>query len=164
MYDSLPKWQCSRCWKKYTFDEFRDLPSCWVDRKEHRKYGRTTVCFCGAIFHKDTWHLSSFVDEYRVFTVHLNMGHPDNEDFLNNRHLYFETMINKKEEWLGFQARYESMQQAIDGHFLAVDNLSNIILNPEKYPSSIIDTFCNSMRAANDQRKTIDPSIKKRLT
>lgn len=159
----MPKWQCSRCWRKYTFDEFRVLPSCWVDRKEHDKYGRTSVCFCGAIFHKDRWHLSSFVDEYRVSTVHLNLGSPDNADFLNDKEFYFETMINKKKEWLGFQARYESMEQAIDGHFLAVDNLSNIILNPEKYPASIIDTFCNNMEAANAQRKTINSSLKKRL-
>ena len=159
----MPKWQCSRCWRKYTFDEFRVLPSCWVDRKEHDKYGRTSVCFCGAIFHKDRWHLSTFVDEYRVSTVHLNLGSPDNADFLNDKEFYFETMINKKKEWLGFQSRYESMEQAIDGHFLAVDNLSNIILNPEKYPASIIDTFCNNMDAANAQRKTINYSLKKRL-
>ncbi len=150
----MPKWQCSRCWRKYSFDEFNLLPHCWVDRKEHQKYGRTTVCFCGAIFHKDRWHLSSFVDEYRVSTIHLNMGSPNNMDFLSNKHLYFETMIDKKEKWLGFQARYESMDDAVDGHFLAVDNLSNIILNPEKYPTSIIDTFCNAMGAARDQQET----------
>lgn len=159
----MPKWECSRCWRRYSFDEFILLPSCWVNPKEHHKYGKTTVCFCGAIFHKDRWHLTSFLDEYRISTIHLNMGHPDNEDLLNNRHLYFETMINKKEEWLSFQARYETMQQAIDGHFLAVDNLSNIILNPEKYPASIIDTFCNEMNVAYDQRKTIDSSLKRRL-
>ena len=158
----MPKWQCSRCWKKYSFDEFLELPSCWVKRKEH-KYGKTTVCFCGAIFHKDRWHLTSFVDEYRVSTIHLNLGSSDNSDFLSDKHMYFETMIDKKEEWLGFQARYESMKQAIDGHFLAVDNLSNIILNPEKYPASIIDIFCNAMGTANDQRKTIDSSLKRRL-
>ena len=81
--------------------------------------------------------------------------------------MYFETMIDKKtdkkEEWLSFQARYESMKQAIEGHFLAVDNLSNIILNPEKYPASIIASFCDAMGAANDQRKTIDGSLKRRL-
>ena len=163
----MPQWQCSRCWRKYSFDEFNLLPHCWVDRKEHHKYGRTTVCFCGAIFHKDKWHLSSFVDQYRVSTIHLNMGSPNNMDFLSDKHMYFETMIDKKidkkEEWLGFQARYESMQQAIEGHFLAVDNLSNIILNPEKYPTSIIDTFCNSMQASNAQRKTIDSDLKERL-
>ncbi len=95
------------------------------------------------------------------------MGSPNNMDFLSDKHMYFETMIDKKidkkEEWLGFQARYESMQQAIEGHFLAVDNLSNIILNPEKYPTSIIDTFCNSMQASNAQRKTIDSDLKERL-
>jgi len=159
----MPKWECSRCWRRYSFDEFILLPSCWVNPKEHDKYGRTTVCFCGAIFHKDRWHLSSFVDEYRVSTVHLNTGYPDNEDFLNNELFYFETMINNKKERLGFQARYKTMQQAIDGHFLAVDNLSNIILNPEKYPTSIIDTFVNGMRAANHQRKSIDHNVKKRL-
>lgn len=159
----MSKWQCSRCWKKYTFDEFNLLPLCWVDRKEHRKYGRTTVCFCGAIFHKDRWHLASFIDEYRVSTIHLNLGSPDNLDFRSVKSLYFETMIDKKNEFLSFQARYETMQQAIQGHFLAVDNISNIILNPDKYPSSIIDAFCNSMQAAHDQRKTIDSSVKERL-
>jgi len=159
----MPKWQCSRCWKKYTFDEFRNLPCCWMDRNEHDKYGRTSVCFCGAIFHKERWHLSSFVEEYRVSTVHLNLGSPDNADFLSDKEFYFETMINKNKEWLGFQARYESMEQAIEGHFLAVDNLSNIILNPEKYPSSIIGVFFNAMEAAENQRKTIEYSLKKRL-
>jgi len=159
----MPKWQCSRCWKKYTFDEFNLLPHCWVNRKEHDKYGITTVCFCGAIFHKDRWQISSFMDEYRVSTVHLNMGHPDNEDYLSNRCLYFETMINKKEQWLSFQTRYETMHKAIEGHFLAVDSLSNIILNPDKYPASIIDTFCNAMNAGYDQKKTIHSSLKERL-
>lgn len=165
----MPKWQCSRCWKKYSFDEFNLLFHCWVDPKEHDKYGRTTICTCGAIFHKDGWHLASFIEDYRVTTIHLNLGSPDNLDYTSIKSLYFETMINKKkthnkkEEWLSFQARYETMNQAIEGHFLAVDNLSNIILNPDKYPSSIIDTFCNSMRAANEQRKTIDSSVKERL-
>jgi len=136
---------------------------CWVNPKEHDKYGRTTICTCGAIFHKDRWHLASFIEEYRVSTIHLNLGSPDNLDYASIKSLYFETMIDKKNEFLSFQARYETMQQAIEGHFLAVDNLSNIILNPEKYPSSIIDAFCNSMGAARQERKTIDSSLKERL-
>lgn len=160
----MPKWQCSRCWKKYSFDEFNLLFHCWVDPKEHDKYGRTTICTCGAIFHKDGWHLTSFIEEYRVSTVHLNLGSPDNLDYTSIKSLYFETMINNKnEDWLSFQARYETMNQAIEGHFLAVDNLSNIILNPDKYPASIIDTFCNGMRAAHEQRKTIDYTVRERL-
>lgn len=159
----MPKWQCSRCWKKYTFEEFNLLLHCWVDRKEHKKFGKTTICSCGAIFHKDGWHLTTFVDEYRVSTVHLPLGSPDNADFFSNKHLYFETMINKKEEWLGFQARYESMEQAINGHWLAVDNLPKIILNPDKYPASLIGTFFNEIKATYDQLKTIDSNLKERL-
>jgi len=159
----MPKWQCSRCWRKYSFDEFNLLPHCWVDPKEHDKFGKTTVCFCGAIFHKDRWHLTSFIDEYRISTVHLPLGSPDNADYTSVKHLYFETMINKKEEWLSFQARYETMSHAIDGHFLAVDNLSKIILNPERYPASIIDTFSNAIKSQLDQLKTIDPNLKERL-
>ena len=72
-------------------------------------------------------------------------------------------MIDKKGDFLSFQARYETMDQAIQGHFLAVDNLSNIILNPEKYPASIIDVFCNSMAAAYEQKKTLDSRLKERI-
>ena len=158
----MPAWQCSRCWRKYSFEEFNLLFPCWMDSKNH-KYGKTSVCFCGAIFHKDKWHLTSFIDEYRISTVHLNLGSPDNSDYTSMKHLYFETMINKKEEWLSFQARYETMNQAIEGHFLAVDNLSKIILNPQRYPASIIDAFSNAIKAQLDQLKTIDYKLKERL-
>jgi len=151
----MPKWECSRCWRRYSFDEMNLLPHCWVNPKEHHKYGIASVCFCGAIFHKDIWHLSSFIDEYRVSTVHTNLGQHDNADIFDFKYdFYFETMIDKKKEWLGFQTRYKTMDDAIEGHFLAVDNLSNIILNPEKYPTSIIIAFCDAMASAKDQQET----------
>ena len=160
---SLPQWQCSRCWEMYTFEEFHELPCCWVDPKNKEKYGRAPVCFCGAIFHKDRWHLATFVDGYRISTVHLNMGHLDNSDLTSYRYLYFETMINKGDDWLDFQARYATMEDAIQGHYLAVDNLPKILLNPEKYPSSILGVFFNKMSAAEAQLKTISSSLKERL-
>ena len=173
----IPQWQCSRCWKKYTSDQFHQLFSCWADPKDKR-YGKVAVCTCGAIFHKDRWQLASFVEDYRVCTcgaifhkdrwqlasfvedyrvstVHLNLGHYDNMDFLNEDMRYFETMINniKTTKWLSFQARYKTMSDAIEGHWLAVDNLSNIILNPDKYPKDILGRFCDTISAEQDQQK-----------
>lgn len=124
--------------------------TCRVNPKKH-EFGKTSVCSCGAIFFKDKWHLKSFVDGYRISTVHLQIGHTDNMDLKNDELVYFETMINKKERWLTFQARYKSMSDAIDGHWLTVDNLAKIVLNPDAYPTSILDKFSNYMKAAEDQ-------------
>ncbi len=151
----MPKWQCSRCWKKYTFEEFRLLPTCFVNIKEKEKYGKTCVCFCGAIFHKDKWHLVSWVDGYRVTTVHLELGSPDNENFLSFKTLHFETMINDdKGKWLSFQKRYATLDEAIAGHWFVVDKLPSIVMNPDMYPSGIIDKFTNLMGASIDQQET----------
>jgi len=151
LFDELPDWQCSKCWKKYTFKEFHQLFACFANFKEPEKYGRLFVCTCGAQFHKDKWHLMTFVDEYKISTVHLNLGHGDNVDYTSTKFLFFETMISKEDKFMSFQARYESLEQAIDGHWFVVDNLPKIILNPDIYPMDILGRFGNAIDAAIDQ-------------
>ena len=148
----MPKWQCSRCWKKYTFEEFNLLPCCFVDFKNQKKYGRTVVCFCGAIFHKDIWHLTTWVDDYRVSTIHLELESPDNENFFSEKKMSFETMITDENgKWLHFQKRYTSLNDAIIGHWFIVDKLPSIILHPELYPSGIVFSFMDAVNAAQEQ-------------
>ena len=131
--------------------EFHQLFACFANFKEPKKYGNLIVCTCGAQFHKDKWQLITFVDKYRISTVHLNLGHGDNMDYTSTKSLFFETMISKENKFTSFQARYESVEQAIQGHWLAVDNLPKIILNPDRYPTDILGTFGNAIDAALDQ-------------
>lgn len=148
----LPKWQCSRCWREYTFEEFKLLPCCFVDINNKEKYGRTVVCYCGAIFHKDVWHIQTWTDGFRISTVHLEMESPDNENFLSSYKMRFETMINDiNGNWLPFQKRYTNMQDAINGHWFVVDKLPSIILHPDLYPTGIIHSFMDAVSAAQDQ-------------
>ena len=148
----MPKWQCSVCWKKYTMQEFNELFCCFANFKEPEKYGKVSVCTCGAQFHKDRWHLESFVDGFRITTVHLSLGCHDNSDWFDSQYMYFETMINKEKEWFDFQKRYATMNDAIAGHWFTVDNLPKIMLDPSKWPSNIFSIFTNAVGRSKNQQ------------
>lgn len=156
--------QCSRCWTKFTFKEYLDLPSEYI-YPDKKQYGKTAICSCGAKFHKDVWQLQSFEDGFRISTVHLQMPHPDNLDWSNTEScMWFETMIEDKEkdEWLGFQMRYRTMEEAIKGHWDTMDKLPRIIEKPDCYPMGIIPMFCNAMESANDMKDKISMENRKR--
>lgn len=146
----MSDWQCSSCWTMYTFKEFIELPAQWV-KPGHEEFGKTPICHCGAVFNRDVWQMLWFDDGYKISTIHLNIGNPDNIDWLNNDLMWFETMIFKPNgKPLAFQARYRTRAEAEEGHWLAVERLQSIILNPDAYPQSIMTSF---MRAVSGNDK-----------
>ncbi len=147
----MSDWQCSHCFQIYNFDDFMKLKYEWVDPKQKQKYGKRAVCKCGKPFHKDKWQMKTEIEGYTVSTVHLELCNQNMSDFSDDRKMWYETMIHdskpkiKDEEWLSFQARYETKTEAIKGHELACKLLPKIILHPEKYPQGIIDVFIQAI-------------------
>lgn len=158
--------QCSCCFTNYTFEEYMKCGSFWVDKDE--KYGKEAACsVCGKLFHKGKWQIKSYKKPYVLYTTHTEMPQcPPNftEDIMNSQY-FWESMIENEEtgKWLEFQARYKTQQDAIDGHWMAYDKMEDILLNPDKYPSDLISTFCNAMEAVRNQKKNIDPHVKRNL-
>lgn len=159
--------QCSCCFTNYTFNEMLACRSVWVNGDE--KYGKTGICnVCGKRHHEGKWQIMSFKRPYLLYTTHLEMPQvPPNilEDTIDSKY-FWESMVRNIEtgKWLDFQARYKTQQDAIDGHWIAYDHLEDMILDPEKYPQGIMSMFCNAMEAVRNQRKNIDPDVKRRLT
>lgn len=147
---SSSRWQCSKCWRIYTFEQFMALPSVWIDEKR-KGAGKEPVCECGARFHTERWYIETLVDSrYLIHTVHLQLAHPEGESKIN----WFETMILDKEakstlegsrgrqgNWLPFQVRYETLEQAKVGHAFAVKNINRILEEPDKHPQDILSQF-----------------------
>jgi hypothetical protein len=156
--------RCSCCHTKYTMQEMMDCYSVWVGDNE--KYGKTGVCDnCGKRFHEGKWQLISNKDIYRIYTTDLEMPQsPPNftEDIMNSEYFY-ETMIQNIQDgsWLGFQARYKTPEDATEGHWIAYDQLEDMILYPEKYPRGIIDMFCNAIEQANYSKDKLKEETKR---
>ena len=172
-YHNRPNWmQCSMCPKTYSFNEYLKLKSRWIDKNEQR-YGKEVLCQCGAVFHKDVWAIQTKKENYLISTIHLQIGATSTVDWSDFTNYYYETMIFDQQnnsdcksigKSLDFQMRYKTREEAIQGHKETVEKLSLIIMNPEAYPMGIIPRFCNVMDAMADQKKTIRPSVKERLT
>lgn len=122
-------WICGKCGRKYTFDEYIQLPSVPVDPK-HPEKGSTAVCeVCGYVFGKDTWRMQTEVEiKYgpfkttaRVSTIYLETPYDG---------MLYETMIfvdptpylelNFVQCW-----RYKTKEEAIQHHNIIVDKLRN---------------------------------------
>jgi len=158
--------QCSCCFTNYTFDEMIKCYSVWVSDDEN--HGRVGVCgTCGKKFHEGKWQIKSFKRPYVLFTTHLEMPQcsPNLFESIMDSQYFWESMVSNTEtgEWLGFQARYKTQQDAIDGHWIAYDHLEDMILDPEKYPQGFMGMFFNAIEAAREQRKTIQSDVKDRL-
>jgi len=157
--------QCACCFENYTMNDYMQLHSVWVNDDE--QYGKVSVCGkCGKLFHQGKWQIKSFKDIFVIYTTHLEMPqNPPNfsEDIMNSQY-FWETMIQNTQngKWLDFQARYKSSKDAEEGHWLAYDNLENMLLNPEKYPMGIIEMFSNAMGAAISQKKLYSQNTKQR--
>lgn len=158
--------QCSCCFKNYNIDQYDKLSSFWIN--DDPKYGKECACpNCGKMFHRGKWQISSVKDIYSIHTTHLEMAQsPPNffEDIMDSEY-FWETMIknNQNGKWLDFQTRYKSQEDAIQGHWMAYDKLEDMILNPDKYPQGIFSMIINASNASEEQRKTIQPDVKKRL-
>lgn len=137
----MTRFQCSKCKKKYTFNQWLKLVKVPID-PANLQYGYTSVCTCGKEFHKEQWRLLSKEDGYEVSTVHLEMAHLSNTDFNPHTALdeyWYETMIfDPKGKPLSFQVRYKTQEEAKEGHDLTVEMLPKILANPNKYPKSIL--------------------------
>lgn len=172
-YRNRPNYcQCSMCFQFYTFNEYLNLESEWIDPKNKKRFGKQAICKCGARFHRDLWHIETLKEEYLISTVHLVIGHSSVIDWSDlNDNYFYETMIfklkNKKNnsdrKALDFQMRYKTKEEAITGHQDTVNKLEKILLDPTKYPMGIIPMVCNALEAANDQKKTIQQDVKERL-
>lgn len=158
--------QCSCCFTNYTVSETDQFATFWVNDDE--QYGKQSACpKCGKMQLRHKWGILSHKDIYIVYTTHCEMPQsPPNfhEDLMDSEY-FWETMIENTQngKWLDFQARYKSQEDAINGHWLAYDNLENMILDPDKYPQGIMSIFFNAVEAGFDQRKNIDPHIKRNL-
>ena len=158
--------QCSCCYTNYTFDEYLKCTSVWINNDEG--YGKEAICnVCAKPFHKGKWGIRTIKDIYTIYTTHTEMPQvPPNfhEDILDTNY-FWETMIQntQTDKFLDFQSRYQSQQDAIEGHWIAYDSLEKIILNPEKYPQGIMSIFFNGIKRAVNQRKNIDPHVKRNL-
>ena len=81
---------------------------------------------------------------------------------------WYETMFWREQpgiqrEFGEFQMRYHTREEAIKGQRFVVDNLNKILERPDKYPQRVISILCNKMKSAYDQRKNIDPHVKRNL-
>lgn len=158
--------QCSCCFTNYTFDETMQFRSFWVN--DDPQYGKEASCpKCGKMQLRNKWCIHTYKDIYIIYTTHLEFPQcPPNfhEDIMNSEY-FWETMIQNTQNgsWLEFQARYKSQEEAEIGHWLAYDNLENMILHPEKYPQGFMGIFFNAVGAAFEQRKTIQSDVKERL-
>jgi len=117
-------------------DEFMALRSVWLD--QDKKYGKTGICKkCGKLNHLGKWQIMSVKDIYIIYTTDIEMPmSPPNftEDIMDSEY-FLETMIQntQNKKFLDFQARYKTREDAIDGHWLAYDNLEDMILHTRKY-------------------------------
>ena len=149
---------CQNCGVKFDFKV----------KKSNEKYGKVGVCdVCGKKFHESKWQITSFKKPYLLYTTHLEMPQCSPnlfEDIMDSKY-FWESMAQNIEtgDWLDFQARYKTKEDAIDGHWIAYDNLEDMILHPEKYPQGFMEMFFNAIGAAQDQRKNIDPHVKRNL-
>jgi len=160
---------CSFCEKEYTFSEYMNAKSVWVDPKK-KQYGRTVLCECGVDLFSDRWSIVSKIDNYFVMTIHLPIacGGVEFQDWMD-RGFWYETSFWQKHseqerEFAAFQQRYHTRAEAIEGHRFVSENLTKIVENPEGFPQGILSMMANAMNAAADQRKNIDPHVKRNLT
>jgi hypothetical protein len=122
--------QCSQCLRIYTFDEYLALPQVKAvesDTDPKSQHGYTSVCKCGAVFHRDRWHRSNVVatrdGAFKVSTVHLEVDHS-----LNGKPpIWYETMIFLEDGHFDLdepQWRYSTKDAAITNHYRLLQALA----------------------------------------
>jgi len=106
------KWQCSNCFKKYTFEEFIKLKNEYIS--EDKSYGKASICTCGKMFHRDKWKIVTKVEKgfwfkktYAVSTIHLELNHFG---------FWYETMVFDKKHNSLFSERYKTKEEAEKRH------------------------------------------------
>lgn len=163
-----PYTSCSFCEKIYSFDDFINAESVWVDPKR-KEYGKTTKCTCGVDLFGDRWNIISRNDNYFISTLHLPIAHGGVEfqDWMD-RGFWYETMFwqeqpGQERKFADFQQRYHTREEAIEGHKFVVENLNKILEKPDAFPQGIISMMINSMDAAMDQKKNINSHVKENL-
>ena len=141
-----PLWKCGRCGETYTTEEYMALyrvKAVADDSDPVRNYESAAVCGCGYAFHKDRWqletlgvlihHMTAFhwlfnklsqgrcckphEISVRFSTVFLELNH----GWAPGKPLWYETMVFPGLEKgceinCGYQARYETKEQAEKGH------------------------------------------------
>jgi len=121
------KWKCGKCGKEYTLEELdmlRKIPLVPEDTDPIKQHGFTPVCDCGYVFHRDKWHLVDKVKlkecTVEVSTVFLEINHGH-----GGQDLWYETMVFPAQNSdvdieCYFCERYETKEEAIEGHKKAV--------------------------------------------
>ena len=107
-------------------------------------------------FLQDKWQIKSYKDIYLIYTTHLEMPQipPNFHENLMDTLYFWETMIQniQNDQFLNFQARYQTQEEAELGHWLAYDKLEDMLLYPDKYPQGLMPLFIDAI----DQAKTIE--------
>lgn len=128
-------WICGRCGRKYTFEEFIQLPSVPFNPK-HPEQGSTAVCECGYVFLKDAWRMVTEVEvTYGPFKTTARVSSIYLETPFND--MLYETMIfadPTPQLELKFEQvwRYKTKEEAIRHHNEIVDKLRNGEFIPRK--------------------------------
>ena len=161
---------CSFCNKEYTFNEYMQSKSIWVDSKQ-KQYGKTVLCECGVDLFSERWIIISKRDNYFVMTVHMPIKTAGVEfqdwfdyNFWYETKFWQENPKSGKREFAAFEQRYHTREDAIEGHKFVVENLTKIVENPEGFPQGVLDMMCNSMRSIASEKKVISSDVKERLT
>jgi len=159
---------CSFCEKKYTFNEFLKCKSPWIDKKK-KGYGKKTLCKCGVDLFSERWGVVSRVDNYYIMTIHLPspVSGVEMKDWFDYNFWYetkfWQKQKGKSRKFTDYEVRYHTREEALEGHLFVVQNINKILEHPERYPQGILSMMINEMGAAQDQRKNIDPHIKRNL-
>lgn len=149
--------KCGNCGKMYTIEEFVKLNKIKMveeDTNPEEEHGYTPVCECGYRFAIDSWRQRDTVkistekgdidiDISSVF-LELNHSHTKEED------KWYETMIFPQIEWLecGYQDRYKTMEEAIEGHNRVIN-----LLKDGKYRIENADENCMELTLDGSEDK-----------
>ena len=159
---------CSFCETQYTFSEFMKCKSPWIDKKK-KQYGKMTLCKCGVDLFSDRWGIVSKIDNYYVMTIHLPIcvAGVEMKDWFDYN-FWYETKFWQKEKgksrkFAGYEVRYHTREEAIEGHLFVVQNINKILEHPERYPQGIMGRMINEIGAADAQRKVLQSDLKDRL-
>lgn len=162
------RYRCSICFARYTIEELCNLESYWYEPL-NKGYGRTSVCKCGARFHDDKWVIFSKIDNYTVSTIDLEIPVAGTEipDWFDYN-FWYESAIwkNTKDgrDFLSFQMRYKTQEDAVKGHEFIVKNINKIIEHPDKFPQGTLSLFCDAINSHKASEKLYSEETKKRAT
>jgi hypothetical protein len=147
-------------------NEFFKLESYWYEPL-NKGYGRTSICKCGARFHDDKWSIFSKIDNFVVSTIDLEMAVSGTEfqDWFDYNYWYetaiWKTLEKGDRDFLSFQIRYKTQEEAVKGHKFITQNINKIIEHPERFPQGTLSLFVNAIGMAQASEKLYSEETKR---